>query len=281
MRALIKVIFVLAAVPLLAGCPSNRESGDSDSDVDIWSVNDPLSTAEIDHRIWNDILATYLRDAETAPRRIDYAAFTDEDKLSLEAYLDYLGSIEISKYNRDQQIAFWMNLYNASMVDTVLDNMPVSSVLQIRGPGINVVGPWLMPVARIEGQNVSFNDIEHYILRPHFNDMGPQVHYGLNCASMGCPSMPPDAHTAQNWRDNLAENARAYINSEHGVRFEEDGLYTSKIFYSWFMEDFGGSEESVIEHLRKYAGPELAERLARRSLILGDFYDWRLNEPDS
>ena len=129
MRALIKVIFVLAAVPLLAGCPSNRESGDSDSDVDIWSVNDPLSTAEIDHRIWNDILATYLRDAETAPRRIDYAAFTDEDKLSLEAYLDYLGSIEISKYNRDQQIAFWMNLYNASMVDTVLDNMPVSSVL--------------------------------------------------------------------------------------------------------------------------------------------------------
>ena len=283
MRALKRVIVVLAAVPLLAGCPSNREDGGTGADAggDIWSINDPQSTAEIDHRIWDDILATYLRHSETMPRRVDYEAFTEEDKLSVKAYLDYLGSIEITKYNREQQIAFWMNLYNAAMVNTVLDSMPVNSVLQIRGPGINVVGPWLKLVARVEGQQVSFNDIEHYILRPHFNDMGALVHYGLNCASMGCPSMAPRAHTAQNWRDNLDENARAYINSEHGLRFEDDGLYTSKIYASWFQEDFGGSDESAIAHLRQFARPGLAERLAEHSRILGDFYDWRLNEPDS
>lgn len=271
--------------PLLAACPSGQQAGNETAQAedprDIWTINDSGATTTIDHSVWDGLIVKYIRDSDSMPRRVDYQAFTTSDKQALEDYLRHLAAIEITKYNRDQQIAFWLNLYNASIVNMVLDNATVNSVLQIRGPGLNVVGPWLKPVAKIEGQTLSFNDIEHYILRPYFNDMGPLVHYGLNCASMGCPSLAPRALTAENWRDNLSETARAYVNSPHGVRFEDDELYTSKIYNSWFMDDFGGSAESCIAHLMQYAEPELAARLARHDTIVGDFYDWRLNKPDS
>ncbi len=278
-------VAVFLITPLLAACPSSQQAANDTAPAedprDIWTINDPAAATDVDHSVWDGLIVKYLRDSDSMPLRVDYDAFTTADKQALEGYLRHLAAVEITKYNRDQQIAFWMNLYNASIVNMVLDSLPVNSVLQIRGPGLNVVGPWLKPIAEISGQTLSFNDVEHYILRPYFNDMGPLVHYGLNCASMGCPSLAPRAHTAENWRDNLSATARMYVNSPHGVRFEDGELYTSKIYDSWFMDDFGGSAESSIAHLMRYAEPELAERLANHDTIVGDFYDWRLNKPDS
>lgn len=270
-------------VPALAACPSSEPSladlGLTEDPRGLWFVNDPGSVESIDHSAWEAFVQKYVRVQPDDTNRMDYDAVTDDDRVLLKQYLAYLGHIQIARYNRDQQIAFWMNLYNASMVDLVLGNSLADSVLQIRGPGVNVVGPWLMPVARIHGKPVSFNDIEHFILRAAFNDMGMPVHYGLNCASMGCPSISPHAHTAENWRENLKVTAHQFVNCEHGVRFENGKLLTSKIYYSWFKDDFGGTDKTVIEHLLKYADPELAAELKKYSTISGDFYDWRLNQP--
>lgn len=276
------MLVVAVAAPLLAACPENRPAGETvaEDPRGLWYVNDPDSAAVIDHGPWDVFLKKYLRTGGVAPYRVDYDAVSADDRQALKDYLSYLGLIPIAEYNRDQQIAFWMNLYNAAIADMVLDSLPLNSVLQIRGPGFNVVGPWLRKVARIHNRPVSFNDIEHHILRPAFNDMDPPVHYGLNCASLGCPGLTPRAHTAENWRENLEATARQYINSEHGLRFEDGLLYTSKIYYSWFQEDFGGTDESVIDHLLRFAESELAEQLRQHSAIAGDFYDWRLNKPD-
>jgi hypothetical protein len=47
--------------------------------------------------------------------------------------------------------------------------------------------------------------------------------------------------------------------------------------YDWFQEDFGCSEESVIEHLISYASPDLAEKLKDHRGRLRYKYDWDLN----
>ncbi|HEX9647841.1 MAG TPA: DUF547 domain-containing protein [Alphaproteobacteria bacterium] len=280
----IRLVTLAMMAPALAACPSTEQAEtDPGSNADsraVWFVNDPGSTETIDHSPWEEFLQKYHRELPDGVNRIDYDAVSDDDHIALKQYLSYLGTIQIETYSRDEQIAFWMDLYNAAIVDLVLDSMPVNSVLQIRGPGINVVGPWLRPVAQVHGQFVSFNDIEHYILRAAFNDMGPPIHYGVNCASMGCPSLAPHAHTAQNWRQNLERIAHQFINGPEGVRFEDGQMYTSKVYHSWFKEDFGGNDKSVIEHLLKYAEPELAAELKKHSAIAGDYYDWRLNKPD-
>ncbi|MBT8443121.1 MAG: hypothetical protein KJO13_00155, partial [Gammaproteobacteria bacterium] len=76
----------------------------------------------------------------------------------------------------------------------------------------------------------------------------------------------------------LDAGARAYVNHPRGARFERDRLRVSSI-YDWYQVDFGDSAAGVIEHLARYAQPELAERLAAYDGKLRYDYDWELNRP--
>ncbi len=280
MRSLGRAAVGLVLLCGATACPGTRDAAlRGATDSRIWFVNDPDSTEAIDHGAWDSIVAAYLKTDPDGDgvNRFDYRAVSDADRRKLRDYLRHLGSIDIAAYNRDEQIAFWMNLYNAAIADVVLDNLPVGSVLEIRGPGINVAGPWLRPIATIYGRTLSFDDVEHRILRVAFNDMGIPIHYGVNCASQGCPALAPRAHTAENWRENLKATARQFVNCPHGVRLNDGELRTSRIYHSWFPEDFGSSDADTIAHLAEYAEPELAEGLKAHSSIAGDFYDWRLN----
>jgi len=277
MTALGRIATLAGILPLaivLAGCPSTGSTpAGATTEVaaasgavfglpganDIWRINDPSATAEIDHSAWDEFLHTYLSEAPNGVNRIDYEQVSDQDRQKLEAYLAGLNEIKISQYNRDQQIG---------------------SIMQVRGPGINIAGPWLNPIARVEGHRVSFNDVEHHILRAWFNDGPLPIHYGVNCASAGCPPLCPRAHTAQNWRDNLEAMARQYINSGQAFKDEDGHLTDSKIYHSWFKGDFGGTDQAVIEHLLRYADSDHAQLLKSVTTIEDDFYDWRINRPD-
>ncbi|HIJ46195.1 MAG TPA: DUF547 domain-containing protein, partial [Rhodospirillaceae bacterium] len=48
--------------------------------------------------------------------------------------------------------------------------------------------------------------------------------------------------------------------------------------YDWYMADFGGGVEGVLDHLRRYAEADLKARLRGITGIAGDVYDWALNE---
>jgi len=76
----------------------------------------------------------------------------------------------------------------------------------------------------------------------------------------------------------LEEGARAYVNHPRGVRFEGGRLIVSSL-YVWYEADFGGSAAGVLAHLRRYAGPELAARLAAWQGRFDDAYDGSLNRP--
>ncbi len=74
----------------------------------------------------------------------------------------------------------------------------------------------------------------------------------------------------------LEYGARAYVNRQRGARIEDGRLIVSKI-YAGFADDFGGSDEAVIAHLRTFANPPLAKALERRTTIDDYEYDWGLN----
>jgi len=128
----------------------------------------------------------------------------------------------------------------------------------------------------IQGQKVSLDDIEHRILRPLWKDN--RVHYAVNCASLGCPNLQPEAYSAESVETLLDRAAREYVNHPRGSRLTGDRLRLSGI-YEWFQPDFGGSEDGVIRHLRIYAGPGLADKLNGFEGKISYEYDWRINEP--
>jgi hypothetical protein len=158
----------------------------------------------------------------------------------------------------------------------VLDHYPVESIRDIDiSPGFFANGPWGKKLVHIEGETISLDDIEHRILRPIWKD--PRIHYGVNCASIGCPNLQPQAYTAESTDALLDKGARDYINHSRGVLIASNKLIVSSI-YDWFMEDFGGNDKGVIAHLQRYAEPSLREQLQRFSRISDHEYDWSLND---
>lgn len=241
-----------------------------------WLAHDPRGTVRVDHGAWSRFLASYLVMGRDGITRVAYARVTPADRAALAAYLDRLAATPISGARRDEQRAFWIDLYNALTVKVVLDHYPVGSIRDIDiSPGLFADGPWGAKLVTVEGVALSLDDIEHRILRPIWKD--PRLHYALNCASLGCPNLMPQAFTAANTERLLETAARAYVNHPRGARVVEGRLTVSSL-YRWYAEDFGGSDAGVIAHLRRYARGPLARALAGVRQISGDGYDWSLND---
>jgi len=217
-----------------------------------------------------------VTDDPSGINRVRYASVTPQDKEKLKEYLKSLQSVQVSGLNRDEQEAYWINLYNALTVKVVLDHYPVKSIRDIDiSPGWFKDGPWGAKLVKIEAEEVTLNDIEHRILRPIWKDN--RIHYALNCASLGCPNLQPEAFTGENTQTLLEKGAKEYANHPRGLRIEGNRLTLSKI-YKWFWIDFGGSEDKVIQHLSQHVKAPLTQILSDLRGRIRYEYDWDLNE---
>ena len=182
-----------------------------------WQAHDPGSTETVDHGAWQRILGTYLAPGADRVNRFAYASIRPADRHALDGYIVRLAATPVSALARPEQLAYWINLYNALTVQVVLDHYPVASIRDIAiSPGLFAIGPWDKALIEVEGEAVSLNDIEHRILRPIWRD--PRVHYALNCASIGCPDLQTTAFTAENAEALREAAARAYVNHPRGAR---------------------------------------------------------------
>lgn len=261
-------LFLVAAFPVLAAPVKDLWA--------IWAQNKPDSAIFVNHGPWDRFLQKYVQDDPRGLNRVDYGGVSVADKESLGGYLQTLAATPVSKLNRGEQQAYWINLYNALTVQVVLDHFPVKSIRDIDiSPGLFSDGPWGKKLITVEGEAVSLDDIEHRILRPIWND--PRLHYAVNCASVGCPDLSGRAYTAADMEAMLNAGAVAYINSPRGVRIKGNGDIVASSIYDWFDEDFGGTEKGVLAHLATYAAGPLKKALEKASEIEDYDYDWSLN----
>ncbi|MDP6953789.1 MAG: DUF547 domain-containing protein [Alphaproteobacteria bacterium] len=243
---------------------------------DRWLAEAPDSERSIDHGPWQVLLDRYLVPADDGVNRFDYAAVGETDVGALHGYLDALATTPISDCARDEQLPYWINLYNALTVRVILEHYPVDGIRDIdTSPGFFSDGPWGQVLLSIEGEEISLDDIEHRILRPIWQD--PRLHYVLNCASVGCPQLNAEAFTRANAERLLDESARAFVNHSRGVAIGRRGLTLSSL-YDWYGDDFGEDEAGILAHIADYAAPPLAEALASGAEVYDYDYDWRLND---
>ena len=244
-----------------------------------WGVSDETSTATIDHSPWQEILDGYVRTDDSGVNLFDYAAISSKaaETAKLDDYLGFLQGLDPRAYSRAEQMPYWINLYNATTVQVVLSEYPVDTIRDIHEGVIPNTGPWGDVHANVNGQDLSLDDIEHGILRPLWRDK--RIHYAVNCAAYGCPHMLATAFTAANTEQLLEAGARDYVNNARGVDFVDDDFIVISSIYQWYAEDFGDTEESVIEHLLEYADENLAARLEGFEGSIDYEYDWSLNEP--
>jgi hypothetical protein len=241
----------------------------------LWEAHDAGATDAIDHAPWGRFLARFRREGADGIARVDYRGAVAE-RAALEAEIARLAALPIRRFNRDEQFAYWVNLYNMVTVAVVLKHYPVASIRDIAiSPGWFSKGPWGAKLVTVEGTALSLDDIEHRILRPGWRD--PRVHYVVNCAALGCPDLPAEPLTGANREAMLEAAARRFVNHPRGAAIESGRLAASSI-YVWFAADFGPKPEDVVRHLRRYARQDFYTALSHIRQVTVDRYDWALNE---
>ncbi len=265
---------IFFTVIIALGFSMTTSAAPSSELLDFWDESDEENTDNIDHNSWQQILDTYLiDDHKSGINRFDYEAVSKEDSKQLSTYIDTLEKLDPRDYALAEQKAYWINLYNALTVKVILDNYPISSITKLGG--FFAFGPWDQEISTIQGETLTLNNIEHGILRPIWQDN--RIHYAVNCASMGCPNLAGVAYTAENSEQILENAAKEYVNHERGVTFDGKKLKVSSI-YHWYKVDFGGNNDSLIEHLKEYAEPELKAKLDAFDGKVTHDYDWKLNQ---
>jgi hypothetical protein len=233
------------------------------------------AAAAPDHAAFEAILNTHVVAGADGLNRVRYADLKRQALAGLGAYIAQLQAVRASALPAGDQMAFWINLYNAKTLQIVAENYPVTSIKDIDlGGGFFGRGPWKAKLLRLEGHDLSLDNIEHDILRKKFPD--PLIHYALNCASVGCPNLHKQTYRAATLDDQLRAGARAYVNHPRGLSISGDRLTASKI-YRWYAADFGGAA-GLSRHWAAYAEPELKSRLAGQVSVDLYVYDWSLND---
>jgi hypothetical protein len=238
--------------------------------------HDPQSQVTVDHSAWDALLQNYVVEGADGLNRVDYARFKKEAWPQLKAYIDHLQAVDVVALSRPEQFALWANLYNAKTVDVVLEHYPVQSIRDIDiSPGIFSDGPWGHKGLKVQGVELSLDDIEHGILRPLWKD--PRIHYAVNCASVGCPNLGKSAFKGAKLEAMLDSAARDYIGSARGVEVK-NGVVTASAIFSWYGDDFGDNQAELLDRFRKHAGPALQRKLEGVRAIAAFEYDWNLND---
>ncbi|MGI9435260.1 MAG: DUF547 domain-containing protein [Geminicoccaceae bacterium] len=241
-----------------------------------WLSSDEASMKRVDHSAWETILLAYLRPGADGIHRVAYGRVSAADRSVLDGYLDQLSKVEIGHYKRSEQMAYWINLYNALTVDLILDNYPIPSLIKLQDQASDRdQGPWNRRLISIDGVPLSLNDIEKRILKPIWQDQ--RVHYALSCGAISCPNLQPVPYDGDQLEQQLSYVAMAYVNDPRCIEIDGEMLRVSSL-YRWNIDDFGGSDQAIIHHLMAYAEPELAMALQNFEHIHGDGFDWRLND---
>ncbi|SHM02963.1 DUF547 domain-containing protein [Hymenobacter psychrotolerans] len=228
----------------------------------------PVGTAP-DHRIFDALLKKHV----DRRGRVSYKGFL-ADQRELNRYLELLSQHPpTAEWSRKDQMAFWINAYNAYTIRLILDHYPVQSIKDI-GSKIQiplVTTPWAARFFRIGGEKMSLDDIEHGTLRKHYND--PRVHFALVCASVSCPPLRNEAYTAARLEQQLEQQGRLFLNDPTKNRIARAGAQLSR-YFDWYKGDWNQNGQSVVKWVNRYS----ATRLEPGATITFLDYDWRLNE---
>lgn len=238
-------------------------------------IPSPLFASETEedqlHQSFDQLLGKYV-----VGQRFDYAAIfaNKSDLQNLYDYVDRLEKEKPSKMSREAALAYWLNLYNAATLELVLMHYPLKSIKDIGG---FFSSPWNKEVVKVEGEEVTLNQIENEIIRPQFEDA--RIHFALNCASIGCPPLAKDAFIASNLDAQLESVTATALKGKYWVYLEPGKLHLSKIF-DWYEQDFIDYSGSVRQFVAAYLPDKKTQILDENNRIRYLDYDWALNKPE-
>ena len=236
------------------------------------------------HTAWDGLLKKHVRWLpDNRQGRVDYTGFKT-DRGDLKQVLSSMSAVsqaEFDRWSREQQMAFLVNAYNAFTVELILTRWP--DLKSIKDLGSLIQSAWKKKFFVLLGEERHLDWIEHEQLRPRYRD--PRVHAAVNCASIGCPALRPEAFVATKLEAQLDDGMQRFMGDRTRNRVANGKLEVSMIF-KWFREDFEQGwlgyrqlGDVFARHAAQLTdNPDEQRKLRERALSPGFLdYDWSLN----
>ncbi|MDX2185237.1 MAG: DUF547 domain-containing protein [Gemmatimonadaceae bacterium] len=237
----------------------------------------PALAQTVDHQPFDALLKRHVVNG-----MVDYDAFRREP--SFAAYLQTLGAQNPAALPRDEQLAFWINAYNAWTIQLINVHNERNSIRNINKTfGIKLKGPWSEPIATISGRTYTLDEIEHDIIRPKYGE--PRIHFALVCAAMGCPPLRSEAYTGALLDRQLQEQGELFIRRSPGKNRVDLASRTwhHSLIFGYYKQDFGGSVQDAARFAARWYPAGSAERTLLESGTVRTretTYDWTLNSQE-
>lgn len=239
-----------------------------------------------DYGWWNAALGRWVH-----ADGVDYDAVRSDD-VDFRRFIATLGSMgprsTPQRFTTEpEQLAYYINAYNALVLFAVVDNWPLHTVHEVRGwlnprPGFGFFYGLRFP---FDGGAINLYELENEVIRG-FADA--RIHAAINCASESCPELMPYALDPLRLDDQLDAVTRDFCSRPRHVRVDEKTkeIQLSAIF-DWYRSDFEeharrlGGQGSIVEFIIAFAAPDVAAELERAQnagfKIVFQPYDWTLN----
>jgi len=241
-------------------------------------ITTTLQAFDQSHQLFTDVLSKYV-----IKSKVDYKGLK-ADPAKLDQYISQLSAVsgeDLTKWSKEEKLAYWINAYNAFTLKVIIDHYPVKSIKKIKGGKV-----WDKVKFKAGGQELTLNDIEHKRLRAELKE--PLIHFAINCASIGCPILSSEAYKTANLYEHMESSAKALLKNREQFRidYQSKTIHFSKIF-KWFGEDFNKynhvttykKHNGIVSFAVKYL-PKARGNFIKNNKLDVKFlhYDWNLNE---
>jgi len=181
---------------------------------------------------FDEALDLYVRDGWVYYRQLK------GQRAGLDRYVNALSTASLAAATRDDQIAFWLNAYNAIVLQTIVDHYPIVQRSRDYPPRSvrQIPGAFERLTHRVAGQTVTLDQIEQTILSD-FHD--PRVYFALGRGAVGSGRLRSEAYTGAQLQRQLADDASECLAHAQCVAVDEadNKLKVSSIF-SWREAEF-------------------------------------------
>jgi hypothetical protein len=191
--------------------------------------------AQIDYTEYNKLLKGHV----SAKGVVDYKGLKLKSK-AIDNILINWSKLKLSSLPKNDQLAYYINVYNLSTINLIIKNYPLKSIQAIQKGK-----PWDFTFINIEGKNYTLNQIENNIVRPIYKDA--RIHFALNCGAISCPPLHNEAFTGSNLNAKLDLLTKTFINNKEANSVSNTEIKVSKLF-DWYKDDFG----DLTKFLSKY-----------------------------
>ncbi len=236
----------------------------------VFSLSIQAQSKAPSHAIFDKLLKKNV----TEDGKVNYNAFI-KDSIEFNNYLNLLSKNPPNEktWTKHEQMAYWINAYNAFTIKLICKYYPIKSIKDIGSsiqiPFINT--PWDIKFITIGKEKMDLNNIEHGNLRKKFND--PRVHMALVCASKSCPILLNEAFTSSKLDEQFTKQSKAFLSDPFRNKISADKPELSMIF-KWYGMDFNKGGKSVTSFVNTYSNTKIK---ADAKISYLD-YNWELNE---